>query len=57
MKTQKHHFQSHNSPWTETYALHCAREDADANQAMGSKADQEQQPTHEALADVYNRQS
>jgi hypothetical protein len=57
MKTRKHHFQSHNSPWTETFALHCAREDADANQAMGSKADQEQQPTHEALADVYNRQS
>lgn len=54
MTTHKHEFQSHNSPWTEMYDLHCQREDAAAGQ---SQADQkaEQQPTKAALADVYNR--
>lgn len=54
MSTEKYEFQSHNSPWTEMYDMHCQREDAAADMSM---ADQqaEQEPTYNALADVYNR--
>lgn len=54
MSTEKYEFQSHNSPWTEMYDMHCQREDAVADMSMtDSKAEQE--PTYHALADVYNR--
>lgn len=54
MTTHMQEFQSHNSPWTEMYDMHCERENAAAEMSM---ADQraEQEPTMNALADVYNR--
>lgn len=54
MTTQKQEFQSHNSPWTEMYDMHCEREDRAATAPMQS-SQEEQQPTLNALADVYNR--
>lgn len=54
MTTQKQEFQSHNSPWTEMYDMHCSREDSAATNPMQNSQD-EQQPTLSALADVYNR--
>ena len=55
MTTQKHEFQSHNSPWTEMYDMHCDREDTAATAAPMQSPQEEQQPTLSALADVYNR--
>jgi len=47
-------FQAHNSPWTEAYDMYCQREEkAGSNQPA---MDAEQQPTHDALADVYIRE-
>lgn len=54
MGTKKHEFQSHNSPWTEIYEMHCEREQASA-QATMSTAEAELAPTRNALVDVYNR--
>ena len=53
MATEVYEFQSHNSPWTEMFNQHCD-EDMQANASMPD-AQAEQEPTHEALADVYNR--
>ena len=54
MSTEMYEMQSNNSPWTEMYDMHCQQEDATADMSM---ADQqaEQEPTLNALADVYNR--
>jgi hypothetical protein len=54
MATHKHEFQSHNSPWTEIYDMHCDREDTSTTAPMPNPQE-EQQPTLNALADVYNR--
>jgi hypothetical protein len=54
MSTEKYEFQSHNSPWTEVYAMFCQREEQAEDTSM-QDAEAEQQPTHDALADVYNR--
>jgi hypothetical protein len=54
MTTQKQEFQSHNSPWTELYDMHCNREDSAATAPMPNKQEEEQ-PTLNALAAVYNR--
>lgn len=53
MTTQKQESQSHNSPWTEMYDMHCDREDTAATSTPNPQ--EEQQPTLNALADVYNR--
>ena len=55
MSTQKQEFHSHNSPWTEVYDMHCQREDTGADM-MTSTENEEQKPTLDALADVYNRE-
>ncbi|MEM9951940.1 MAG: hypothetical protein AAF846_10085 [Chloroflexota bacterium] len=57
MTTEMMEFHANNSPWTEMYDLHCQREDVANAQDMSSMAEQkaEQDPTHDALADVYNR--
>lgn len=54
MTTHMVEFHSYNSPWTEVYDMFCEREDAKTKQ---SEADTqaEQEPTQNALADVYNR--
>ena len=49
-----HEFHSNNSPWTEMYSQYCQQEDNQAMQSMPD-AQAEQEPTHDALADVYNR--
>lgn len=54
MSTEMVEMQSHNSPWTEMYDMHCQREDAATNMSMADQ-EAEQEPTHNALADVYNR--
>lgn len=54
MATEVYEFHSHNSPWTEMYDQHCQQEDMQADASM-SDAQAEQEPTHNALADVYNR--
>ena len=49
-------FQSHNSPWTEMFNAQVDREEAASSRFMTmTDAQDEQQPTHDALADVYNR--
>ena len=55
MATEKYEFQSHNSPWTEMYAMFCQREEQAEDTSMQQDTQAEQQPTHDALADVYNR--
>lgn len=55
MSTQMHEFQSHNSPWTEMFDMHCQREETAEDMPM-QDTQTEQQPTRDALADVYNRQ-
>ena len=54
MSNHKQEFLAHNSPWTEIYDMHCDREDSDATASM-QHTTEEQQPTLNALADVYNR--
>lgn len=45
--------QSHNSPWTDAFKV-----DADAyDDASSDEAQSEQQPTHDALDFVYNRET
>lgn len=49
-------FQSHNSPWTEMFNAQVDREEAASSRSMQmADAQEELQPTHDALADVYNR--
>lgn len=55
MTTHTQEFQSHNSPWTEMYDMYCEHEDSAATAAAMQTAQEEQQPTLDALADVYNR--
>lgn len=52
MEMQRNEFYAHNSPWTEMYDMHCQREDA---QSTAEATRSEQEPTHHALDDVYNR--
>lgn len=54
MTTQVYEMQSHNSPWTEIYDMYCEREDSATDTSMADEQ-AEQEPTHNALADVYNR--
>lgn len=54
MANHVHEFRAHNSPWTEMFA-HQARREETTHQAMHSPSADEQAPTREALADVYNR--
>jgi len=54
MSTEMVEFQSHNSPWTEMYDMHCQREDAATELSM-TDPQAELEPTYNALADVYNR--
>lgn len=54
MTTQVYEMQSHNSPWTEIFDMHCEREDSAADMSTVDE-NAEQEPTHNALADVYNR--
>ncbi|MGJ3238997.1 MAG: hypothetical protein ACFE0Q_09870 [Anaerolineae bacterium] len=56
MSNEMMEFQAHNSPWTEMYDMHCQREDAEQKtSSMTTDTKAEQEPTHDALADVYNR--
>lgn len=55
MSTEMYEFQSHNSPWTEMYDMHCQREDASSDMSMADP-ETELEPTYNALADVYNRE-
>ena len=49
-------FLAHNSPWTEMFNAQIDREEAASSRSMTmADAQDEQQPTHDALADVYNR--
>jgi len=44
------------SPWTEAYAMHF--DGAEFNAFMqAAQAEEEEQPTHDALVDVYNRET
>ena len=55
MSTQRYEFQSHNSPWTELFNFQSQQEEmAEATMPIQDTQD-EQQPTHDALVDVYNR--
>jgi len=54
MSTQKQEFHSYNSPWTEIYDMHCQHETLATGTATPQKSE-EQEPTQNALADVYNR--
>jgi hypothetical protein len=57
MSNQPHSFsyQPATSPWTEAFAMHFERAEADSTmQPMGAE---EAQPTLEALVDVYNRET
>lgn len=42
------------SPWTRAYEMHCDAMPADDASSSYFTSD-EQQPTHDALVDVYNR--
>ncbi len=55
MSTEMVEFQSHNSPWTELYEMYCQREDAATADMAMADSQAEQEPAHNALADVYNR--
>ena len=57
MSTQPHSFsyQPATSPWTEAFAVHFERAEADAT--MQSMHTEDEQPTLEALVDVYNRET
>ncbi|MGB7340654.1 MAG: hypothetical protein WBC91_17280 [Phototrophicaceae bacterium] len=55
MSTEMMEFHSHNSPWTELFDMHCQREDAATKSMEMADQNAEQEPTHNALADVYNR--
>ncbi|MDQ7024539.1 MAG: hypothetical protein Q9P01_11820 [Anaerolineae bacterium] len=55
MSTQLYEFQSHNSPWTEMFDMYCQREEMAESMSMQEDTQAEQQPTRDALADVYNR--
>ena len=55
MSTEMMEMQSHNSPWTEMYDMQCQREDAATADMSMAEQQAEQEPTHHALADVYNR--
>jgi hypothetical protein len=56
MATQRYEFQSHNSPWTELFNFQSQQEEmAEATTPMQQDTQDEQQPTHDALVDVYNR--
>jgi hypothetical protein len=52
MKMQSKEFYAHNSPWTEVYEQHCQQEEADS----AGWNPEEQEPTLNALEDVYNRE-
>jgi hypothetical protein len=53
---QPQEFQSHNSPWTEMFNAQVDREEAASSHSMPmADAQEELQPTLDALADVYNR--
>jgi len=55
---QPHEFQSHNSPWTEMFNAQVDREEAASSRSMTmADAQEEMQPTQDALADVYNRET
>lgn len=51
---QPYEFHSNNSPWTEMFNAQLDREEAASSHSM-TDAQDEQQPTHDALADVYNK--
>ena len=57
MSTQPHSFsyQPATSPWTEAFAVHFERAESDAT--MQPMCAEEEQPTLEALVDVYNRET
>ncbi|GAB5492538.1 MAG: hypothetical protein Phog2KO_27530 [Phototrophicaceae bacterium] len=55
MTTEVYEMQSHNSPWTDVFDMHCEREDAATADMSTADEQAEQEPTHNALADVYNR--
>jgi len=55
MKTPSTPYMPATSPWTEAYAGHFDR--ADAAPFMQASSAEEAQPTHDALVDVYNRET
>jgi hypothetical protein len=55
MATQRYEFQSHNSPWTELFSFQSQQEEMAEAMPMQQESQDEQQPTHDALVDVYNR--
>ena len=57
MSTQPHSFsyQPATSPWTEAFAAHFER--AEAETSMQPMRTEDEQPTLEALVDVYNRET
>lgn len=48
-------YQPATSPWTDAFAAHFER--AEANAPMQPMSAEEEQPTLEALVDVYNRET
>lgn len=54
-RPQKTHPHNDTSPWTLAYEMHCQQEEQSDSTSMSS-AMEEQQPTHDALVDVYNRE-
>ena len=55
MATQRYEFQSHNSPWTELFSFQSQQEEMAEAMPTQQQTQDEQQPTHDALVDVYNR--
>lgn len=53
---QPYEFHANNSPWTEMFNAQLDREEAASSHFTAmADAQEEMQPTHDALADVYNR--